>query len=128
MPSAPELSNIDRTVWHLKILHKAKSHHARAADCHVRIAREVTIDLDGISDCPLKQRESVKATWRAENEVHIRRYLVRNDQFLDRPQRELRKTRLHVQCRGTNPPRELREQVGGAIDRSGEELRKKCDE
>ncbi len=47
MPPAPELGNISREVGECEILHEIESKEAGASNGNVRVAGEVTVDLEG---------------------------------------------------------------------------------
>ena len=51
MPTAPELGNVTAEIRRLEVLHRRESEQLSCADGHIRIAREVTIYLEGVQDC-----------------------------------------------------------------------------
>ena len=52
VPAAPELGDALRHIGGVEVLGKAETQHARQADGHVGIAREVKIDLEGVGNGP----------------------------------------------------------------------------
>ncbi len=125
MPAVPELGNRDRTVRHLKILHETEAHHTRASDRHVRIPGEIAIDLNGVTQSPLQQRESIVIPWCFENEVDVRGDLIRDHEFFNRAQCKLSEPNFKIEGGGANSSRKLREQINRAINWTGQELREK---
>lgn len=116
MPAPPEFRDVHGAIGHLEILHESDTHHASTANGHVRIAGEITINLDCIAEHPLQQGESVVFARRHKNKINIRRDLIRDYKFLDGTQGELGEARFKIECCGAYTLFKLWQQVGGAID------------
>lgn len=47
VPAAPKLLDGFREIGSAEVLHQVKAHHPSRPDGHVRVAREVAVDLEG---------------------------------------------------------------------------------
>ena len=127
MPPPPEFGNARGAIGHLEVLHELESHHSRGTDGHIRVAGKITIDLDGITQSALEKRESIKLVGRGKYQINLSGYLVGNDELFDSANSELKKATFKSERVSAHFVRKLRQQVFGAIDRSGQELREKGD-
>src|ERR1017187_8999334 len=123
MPSAPEFGNAERTVRHLKVFHEMKTHHAGAANRHVRVTGEVAVYLNGITKNPLDQGDGVVFVGGSEYHVNVWRYLVGNHDFFDCTHSELHQARFKLHDCCPHPLGKLRQKLSGSIDGAGEQLR-----
>ena len=57
MPSAPEFRNASGNVRIIKVLQKFEPEHLAKSDCHIRIAAEVEVYLEGIRSAPKPRAE-----------------------------------------------------------------------
>jgi len=51
MPPTPEILYARSDVWIVEVLQEIKAKHLAEADCHVAIAGEIEVDLQGICNC-----------------------------------------------------------------------------
>jgi len=125
VPAAPEFGDRGRLVGGVEVLREAESQQQGDADGHVRVAREVAVDLQGVSVDARQTFESRVEERLVEDAVHeVERDIVRDDRLLEQTredQEDARAEHLAGYDDGVLP--DLRDEVAGADDGSGDELR-----
>lgn len=88
VPAAPELLRAPAYVWGFEVIREAHAHHDAEPDGHVRVGREVVVDVEAerISRHPGLGPGQGGAF--VEQFFHDRGQLVGDDDFLDHPDRE----------------------------------------
>src|SRR5687768_3965645 len=111
MPSTPELGDVRGAVRHFEILRELEAQHASDADGHIGVSGEITVNLHGVSQEPLKQRESIVSPRVGEDQVDVTRDLIRENGFLNGPDQELNEAALDILSRRSRSELELRKEL-----------------
>ena len=124
MPAAPEVLDRGRGVRGVEVLREAKPEQERQADRDVRVSEEVGVDLDRVGVDPDQHLERGVLVRRPEDLVDDVRGQVVGDHHLH----EEARADQEEGARGVDVARiprrvELRDQLSGADDRSGDQMR-----
>jgi len=89
MPAAPEVGHAQRGIRAIEVFREAESHHASQADRHVRIAREIEIQLKGVGNdaAPCEERREFVGR-KAEDAVGENAKRIGEQQLLRQAERE----------------------------------------
>ena len=79
MPPSPELCQVSRLIWKIKVRAQSISHDQGYSDCHIRISRKVAVDLHRITDDCHKAFKARIGSRHIENQVVILRNIVSTD-------------------------------------------------
>ena len=91
VPAAPEIGDVHRLVGRVEVQWQAHADHVGQADRHVRIAGEVEVELQGVSQgaAPrLEQAKQLALFSRCKHRPGIGRHAVGKHHLLEQPQRE----------------------------------------
>jgi len=128
MPSRPEFLNASCAVRTVKVLHKADTHHSRAADGNIRITREVAIDLNGEQNGSDDDTEPRCRFGTVIDCIDKFRKQIGNDDLFEKADCHFLQTDERVVGFQFMRFLELREQIVGTFDRTRNELRKEGNE
>ncbi len=124
VPAAPEVLQRDRGVGRVEVLRELEAEQEREPDRDVRVAGEVGVDLDGVGVDPDQDLERRVLPGRAEHLVDdVRREVVRDHDLLEEAGRDQVEGAARVDPARVARRVELRDQLAGAHDRPGHEVR-----
>src|ERR1700722_18148568 len=86
MPTAPKISDCTSLIWGVEVNREINAEHAGEADGHVRIARKIEVDLNGVGKYaePARYHSDFSAALRApEQRGCCRCGYVSNTTFLE---------------------------------------------
>ena len=127
VPAAPELRDITAEIRHVEVLHRLEAEEFSRTDGHVRIPREIAIDLEGKEDGGQKQRAAALRLVGRKDAVHIDRTVVGDHHFLEQTPQNLAQpvhTRFIVEGPGLF---QLRQKIRRPLDRARQQLREESD-
>ena len=127
MPAPPEICHRIREIGTPEIGHQVVAHDASCTDGHIRVAREVAINLNGKENCCENQEGCRVAARTRVDRVDNHGQAVGDDHFLDQtPEDELKPLNdsLGLEMRFAA---ELRKQTMAALDGPGHQLREEGD-
>lgn len=128
VPSTPEFGDIAAEVGNVEVSLQADAEEFGGADGDVAIAGEIAVNLEGEEDGREQQRAAVLVLPAAEHLVYVERAVVCDDYFLEQAPEHLAAAvhrRVVVEFARAL---ELGQQVCGAFDGTGNELREEADE
>ena len=129
MPAPPEILNVQRQIRRVEILRDPDVHDPRRADGHVRISREVKIELNRIAQacCPCRQARQACGIGKTLIGPNSKGICDRN--LLEQPESQEKEACIDVFPiqKGVLEPRELGHHVPMMDNRSGDELGKESD-
>ena len=124
MPPPPELGDRRRLVGGVEVLGEMESQQQGNADGHVRVAREVAVDLQRIGVDARQTLEAGVKQRLVEDAVHeVERDVVRDDRLLEQSREDQEDSRPEHRARNHRVAADLRDEVACADDRAGHELR-----
>ena len=128
VPTSPEFSDISAEIWHIEVPHQLDTKQLGCADGNIRIAGEVSVDLEGEEDGGKQQRTAAVRLVGGKDLVHIDGAVIGHDHFFEQAPENLPHSicSLFVHKRPRFP--ELRQQVCRPFNRAGHELREETDE
>src|ERR1700730_4131942 len=85
VPAPPEFTDAGGEIWLVKILRQFKTERMRGAQRHIRVAREITIDLDRIANCSEPERCGSELHRTLEDRIDNKRKPIGQDCFLQEP-------------------------------------------
>ena len=127
MPTAPEFGNVATEVWHVEVAHQSDAEQFGTSDGDIAVAREVAVNLDGKERRRNNQVDTALAGDIAPNLVHIDRAVVGHHYLLEESPQHLADAVDSHSIVELPLPMELWQQVGGALDRTGYQLREEAD-
>src|ERR1700691_5041536 len=83
MPTSPKVGEASRKIRLSEIDHEINSYHPSNSDRDVRIARKVTINLQGEKKSSDKSVAAVERCWIREDSTHKRRCYIGNTHFFE---------------------------------------------
>ena len=123
MPATPELRYVTREIGIVEIAHESDAEQFGGTDSDVRIAGEVSVDLEGKEDSGEEQGRAGLGIVRCPYLIHIGGAVVGNDDLFEQSPQDLSHTVHCLVVIELAVGLELRQEVGGTFDRSGNELR-----
>ena len=125
MPPAPEFGDRRRLVRRVEVLREAEAQQQRDADGHVRIAREVAVDLQRVAVDAHQALEARVEQRLVENAVdEVQRDVVRDDRLLEESREDQEDPRAeHLARDDDRVPADLRDEVPRPHDRPRDQLR-----
>ena len=126
VPPPPELGDRRRLVGCVEVFREAEAQQQGDADGHVRIAREVAVDLQRIAVDAHQALESRVEQRFVEDAVdEVERDVVRNDRLFEQAREDQEDARAeHLARDHDRVLPDLRDEIPGADDRAGHQLRK----
>ena len=124
MPAPPEVLQGERHVGAVEVLRQLVAEQQREADRHVRVAREVAVDLRG--ERVERERDlgaRVRGGVVVDGVDHVAGELVSDHGLLDQPSGDQEQSRPRQHLARVARRAQLREQLVGPHDRSGHEVR-----
>src|SRR6185369_1280328 len=125
VPSGPEIAQASREIRIVKIEHQVEAHHFRHSARHVGVAAEIEKDLPGESKGREEQRRSIKIPWMIVNALDVEREIIGQRQLLEETDKKQGEAVGYILRPNGWKAIELRQQVGGALNRAGHELGEK---
>ena len=124
MPPAPEFGDGGRLVRGVEVLGEAEAQQQGDADRHVRVAREVAVDLQGIAVDARQALEARIEQRLVEDAVdEIERDVVRNDRLFEESRKDQEDSRAeHFARHDDRVAADLGDEVPGPDDRACDQL------
>ena len=123
MPATPELGDIPAEIREAEVPHRLESEQLSNADGHVRVTREIAIDLESEENGRQQQRTAALRLVGREDAVHVHRAVIGNHHLLEQaPQNLAHAVHAHLILEGPGPG-QLRQQIRRPLDRAGQQLR-----
>ena len=127
VPAAPELGDVAAEVRHIEVALQRDAEQLGRADCDVRIAREVAVDLERERHAAQQEHHAALVLVSVKDEVGKRGAIVGHDELLEQAPQHL----PHSVGRLLIPERaralKLRQEVRGPLDGAGHQLREETD-
>ncbi len=128
MPAAPELLDALRGIGTIEVLREADAEQQRQADRHIGVAREVAVDLGGVAvDRQEHVGTGVLLRHREDGVDEIARKEVGDGQLLEEPEADQHDARPDRDLAAIPRRLHLRQELRGAHDRSGDEVREEAE-
>ena len=128
VPAPPEVAEARRAVRAVEVLREDEAQHQRQPYRHVRVAREVAVDLGGVAVGGEQGVGGRERLWHREHRVdELARQVVGDHQLLDEPQRDQRQPRPHGDAVRVSRRLQLRQELARAHDRPGDEVREEAE-
>ncbi len=125
VPALPEFAQPLGPVRLVEIGRKAEAEQRRQRDRDIGVGAEIAIDLHRIAVDAEQQIGPAIVGRRGEDRIdQPGREVVRDDDLLEQPEQDQQQRRRDRDRLGRGP-RQLRQEIGGAHDRPGDELREK---
>ena len=128
MPSGPEILECDRYVRAAEVGRQAEAEQMGRSHCNLRIGREIQIQLETEENCCHQYRKSFYGI--RVNRIHINSQTVCNHHLLEQAHCNEQQTFAHlfIDILFTVIIQELRQEILGTFNRTGNQLREKCNE
>ena len=91
MPTAPEINDAQGLVWRIEIQWQSDGKHAGKADGHIRIAGEIKINLERISDRPapgFQECNGFSGFRGIKHRCRVSRHVIRDDHLFEQTDNE----------------------------------------
>ena len=128
VPSAPKFSDIFRTERKIEVHPQIESHHFAHTNSHVAVAGKVAIELHGEANGSHQQFEAAVGRHVGEHDIGVLRQVIRHHSFFDYANHHLPKTGVDTFCAHGSRVVDLRDEIFGSHNRSGNQAREKRQE
>src|SRR5262249_16894335 len=128
VPASPELTEAGGQVRVIEVENQIETHEAGDAARHVRVAAEIEKDLPAKCDRCQDERRRSERTRVVVNPLDLKREVICQRHFLEQPEQEQRSAIGEVLEPNRRELAKLWQQMAGALDRSGHQLRKETNE
>ena len=123
MPSTPELCYIAREIRIVEVAHQFDAEEFGGSDSYVRIAGEITVDLESKKNCGKKQGRTGLRVVSSPNLIHISRTVVSDYYLFEQAPLDLAHSVHSLVVIEFAVGLELRQEVGCAFYRACNKLR-----
>lgn len=128
MPTPPKLRYVATEIRYVEVAHQFDTEQLGCAYGYVGVAREVAVNLNGKQHGCEQECAARVSGIVSENGIHVGGTIVRHDNLFEQSPEDLAHAVHRLRIVEMPLLQELRQEIGGAFDRSGNELGKERQE
>lgn len=127
MPATPELGYVTAEIRHIEVAHQLNAKQFGATNRYIGIAGKITVYLKGEKNGCQQQSTAALILIGVEHLIDIDGTIVGNNYLLEKAPQHLAATVNGLRIIESPRTLELRQEVGGTLNRARYQLRKKAD-
>ena len=128
MPTPPKLRYVATEIGYVEVAHQSDTEQLGCAYGYVGVAREVAVNLNGEQHGCEEECAARVSGIVSENGIHVGGTIVRHDNLFEQSPEDLAHAVHRLRVVEMPLLQELRQEIGGTLDRSGDELGKERQE